>query len=156
ADSRSSRGKNASNSTRPGRLTRVEAATGDVSTKVDYDFVATVEIHRPPNNHIDVALAAELADTYERLNNDFGCRAIVLCSEGKHFSAGAALGGGPGNPSSELQADSVYAHALRMFSCSTPVVAAVQGSAVGGGLGLALSADFRVVAPETRLWPNFA
>jgi 2-(1,2-epoxy-1,2-dihydrophenyl)acetyl-CoA isomerase len=43
-----------------------------------------------------------------------------------------------------------------LFSMSTPVVAAVQGAAVGGGLGLALSADFRVASPESRFWANFA
>jgi enoyl-CoA hydratase/carnithine racemase len=43
-----------------------------------------------------------------------------------------------------------------MFAAATPVVAAVQGAAVGGGLGLALSADFRVASPETRFWANFA
>jgi enoyl-CoA hydratase/carnithine racemase len=128
----------------------------DVSVDVGDDYVATVEIHRPPNNFVDVALAAALADAYERLDEDPGCRAIVLCSEGKHFCAGAALGADADDPEAELQAGSVYREALRIFSCGVPVVAAVQGAAVGGGLGLALSADFRVVTPETRLWPNFA
>jgi enoyl-CoA hydratase/carnithine racemase len=129
---------------------------GDVSVDVGEDFVATVEIHRPPNNFIDVGLAAALAEAYERLEGDPGCRAIVLCSEGKHFCAGAALGNDAADPAGELQAAAVYLEAVRMFSCATPVVAAVQGAAVGGGLGLALSADFRVLAPDTRLWPNFA
>lgn len=128
----------------------------DVSVDVGDDFVATVEIHRPPNNFIDVELAASLADAYEQLDDDPACRAIVLCSEGKHFCAGAALGAGTADPQGDLQAGSVYRQAVRMFSCGVPVVAAVQGAAVGGGLGLALSADFRVMAPETRLWPNFA
>jgi enoyl-CoA hydratase/carnithine racemase len=120
------------------------------------DFVATIELHRPPNNFIDVALVKALADAYERLDNDRGCRAIVLCSEGKHFCAGAALDANATDSRGELQSASVYREAVRLFSCATPVVAAVQGAAVGGGLGLALSADFRVVSPESRLWPNFA
>jgi 2-(1,2-epoxy-1,2-dihydrophenyl)acetyl-CoA isomerase len=124
-----------------------------VSVELGGDFVATVEIHRPPNNHIDVALTAALADAYEALDQDHSCRAIVLCSEGKHFCAGAALGA---DSASALQASAVYEGAVRMFACAVPVVAAVQGAAVGGGLGLALSADFRVASPETRMWPNFA
>jgi enoyl-CoA hydratase/carnithine racemase len=66
------------------------------------------------------------------------------------------LGAEAADPEGELQAASVYREAVRVFSSTIPVVAAIQGAAVGGGLGLALSADFRVVSPETRLWPNFA
>jgi enoyl-CoA hydratase/carnithine racemase len=127
-----------------------------VSVDLGDDFVATVEIHRPPNNYIDVALATALADAYEALDRDSGCRSIVLCSEGKHFCAGGSLGADSDNPAGELQAAAVYKGAVRMFSCATPVVAAVQGAAVGGGLGLALSADFRAATPETRMWPNFS
>jgi 2-(1,2-epoxy-1,2-dihydrophenyl)acetyl-CoA isomerase len=43
-----------------------------------------------------------------------------------------------------------------LFAAATPVVAAVQGAAIGGGLGLALSADFRVASPSTRFAANFA
>jgi enoyl-CoA hydratase/carnithine racemase len=50
----------------------------------------------------------------------------------------------------------LYREALRLFAAATPVVAAVQGAAVGGGLGLALSADFRVASPGSRLSANFA
>ena len=45
---------------------------------------------------------------------------------------------------------------MRLLEAETPVVAAVQGAAIGGGLGLALSADFRVAAPEARFAANFA
>ena len=120
------------------------------------DFVATVEIHRPPNNHIDAELVAAVAEAYETLDADPACRAIVLCSEGKHFCAGAALAAESADPAGRLQAAAVYEEARRMFAAATPVVAAVQGAAVGGGLGLALSADFRVASPETRFWANFA
>ena len=131
---------------------------GDVEVRVDSStFVATVEIRRPPNNFFDVALIRSLADAYESLDADpAACRAIVLCSEGKHFCAGAdftgrsGAGGGPGSTGD------LYAEALRLFRAATPVVAAVQGAAVGGGLGLACSADFRVVAPSSRLTANFS
>jgi 2-(1,2-epoxy-1,2-dihydrophenyl)acetyl-CoA isomerase len=133
------------------------ADDSEVTVELSDAFVATVEIRRPPDNFIDVALIAGLADAYEALGRDPACRAIVLCSEGKHFCAGAALGQ-EGNQSNgeQLRAGDVYREALRLFTANTPVVAAVQGAAVGGGLGLALSADFRVASPESRFWANFA
>src|SRR5690606_11000414 len=54
-----------------------------------------------------------------------------------------------------LGIDHIYVEAVRVFRCRKPVVAAVQGAAIGGGLGLAKSADFRVGGPETRFAANF-
>jgi enoyl-CoA hydratase/carnithine racemase len=50
----------------------------------------------------------------------------------------------------------VYRAAAALFTTSTPIVAAIQGAAVGGGLGLALAADFRVAGANTRFTANFA
>jgi enoyl-CoA hydratase/carnithine racemase len=133
----------------------VKQQFGDVTVQVGDDYVATVEIHRPPNNFFDIALISDLADVYEGLDDEDGCRAIVLCSEGKHFCAGANFSSGPqggaGGRGSEL-----YTEAIRLARTKTPVVAAVQGAAIGGGLGLACSADFRVACPEARFAANFA
>jgi enoyl-CoA hydratase/carnithine racemase len=125
----------------------------DVTVSLDSANVATVEIRRPPNNFFDATLIRDLADAYEALDADLGCRAIVLCSEGKHFCAGANLGSAA-SPADEPR--SLYEQALRLFAARTPVVAAVQGAAVGGGLGLALSADFRVATEQSRFSANFA
>jgi 2-(1,2-epoxy-1,2-dihydrophenyl)acetyl-CoA isomerase len=119
------------------------------------DLVATVEIHRPPANYFDAGLIAELADAYERLDDDPAARAIVLCSEGRHFCAGAMLNSGD-RAEGPRETARLYDEAVRMFAARTPVVAAVQGAAIGGGLGVALSADFRVASPETRFAANFA
>jgi len=121
------------------------------------ELVATVEIHRPPHNYFDHALIRELADAYERIDADPQARAIVLCSEGSAFCAGANF---PqrmeqGEELVRGGAGSLYEEAVRLFRARTPVVAAVQGAAVGGGLGLALSADFRIAAPEARFCANF-
>jgi enoyl-CoA hydratase/carnithine racemase len=124
-----------------------------VTVAAGAEHVATVEIHRPPANFFDAALIRELADAYESLDADPACRAIVLCSEGKHFCAGADLGAAD-NAAEEPRA--LYRQALRLFAAATPVVAAVQGAAVGGGLGLALSADFRVASSASRFSANFA
>jgi enoyl-CoA hydratase/carnithine racemase len=118
------------------------------------EHVAVVELHRPPSNFFDVDLIRGIADALDGLEADRGCRAIVLCSEGKHFCAGAAIGSGPADPTRTPLA--LYKEGLRLFVNQVPIVAAVQGAAVGGGLGLALAADFRVAAPETRFSCNFA
>ncbi len=123
---------------------------GDVTARLGEDYVAEVEIHRAPNNFFDTELITNLADAFERLDES-PCRAIVLCSEGKHFCAGANFGGPRRDDSGSL-----YGEAVRLFRTRTPVVAAVQGAAVGGGLGLALMPDFRVAAPEARFVANFA
>ena len=122
------------------------------------DYVATVEIHRPPNNFFDFDLIREIADTYERLDDDSDCRAIVLCSLGKHFCAGANFQSREswGQEQLDNQARRLYVEAVRIFSNRKPVVAAVHGAAIGGGLGLALSADFRVTCAESRFSANFA
>lgn len=124
----------------------------DVTVALD-DHIATVEFHRPPNNFFDVSLIEQLVEAVFALDEDPGCRAVVLCSEGKNFCAGADLG-----PESTLidQTDVLYAQAVRLYSARKPIIAAVQGAAVGGGLGLALAADFRVASPETRFRCNFA
>ncbi|HEB89564.1 MAG TPA: enoyl-CoA hydratase/isomerase family protein [Deltaproteobacteria bacterium] len=138
-------------------------ATGDLSCEIDRDFIATLEIRRPPANFFDHALIRQLADTLERLDSDDRCRVAILCSEGKHFCAGADFGG-EGTRTTEKGASAgerpaeghLYDEAVRLFATKTPVVAAVQGAAIGGGLGLALFADFRVATPESRFSANFA
>jgi 2-(1,2-epoxy-1,2-dihydrophenyl)acetyl-CoA isomerase len=125
----------------------------DVTVELGDDFVASVEMHRPPDNYFDRKLIEELADTFQALDALPGCRAIVLCSEGKHFCAGARLGGGEGLDGGPR---ALYAEAVRLFEVTTPVIAAVHGAAIGGGLGLACSADFRVGCPQARFAANFA
>src|SRR5262245_57535217 len=129
---------------------------GDVSLTVDADFVATVEIHRPPDNYFDVALIRSLAEAYDEVDGRDDARAIVLASEGKHFCAGADFRRGGAGDDADASGATLYGEATRLFRAAAPVVAAVQGAAVGGGLGLACSADFRVACPEARFVANFA
>ncbi|MBL6688338.1 MAG: enoyl-CoA hydratase/isomerase family protein [Pseudomonadales bacterium] len=130
---------------------------GDVHVTILDNFVAVCEINRAPNNFFDQALISDLADAFEAIDNHPGARAIVLCSEGKHFCAGANFaspdrGSAPRDPDSP---NPLYTEAVRLFRGKTPVIAAVQGAAVGGGFGLAVMADFRIVTPETRMTANF-
>jgi 2-(1,2-epoxy-1,2-dihydrophenyl)acetyl-CoA isomerase len=129
---------------------------GDVSLAVDDHFVATVEIHRPPDNYFDVALIRSLAEAYDEVDERDDARAIVLASEGKHFCAGADFRAGGRGDDADTSGTTLYGEAARLFRAATPVVAVVQGAAVGGGLGLACSADFRVACPEARFVANFA
>jgi 2-(1,2-epoxy-1,2-dihydrophenyl)acetyl-CoA isomerase len=131
--------------------------TDEIAVSIDDAYVATVEIHRPPNNYFDVGLITALADVFARLDDDDTCRAIVLCSEGRHFCAGANLGGaGDAQQFQPGQGGDLYREAVRIFNGRLPVVAAVQGAAIGGGLGLACAADFRVASPRSRFAANFS
>lgn len=126
----------------------------ELSVTVDRDsHVALVEIHRPPHNYFDTVLIRELADTWETLDGDPGCRAIVLCSEGRSFCAGRDFGGDRGQDDSP---EALYQQAARLLETGLPWVAAVQGAAIGGGLGLAMAADFRLAGPRASFSANFA
>jgi enoyl-CoA hydratase/carnithine racemase len=124
--------------------------------------VALVEIRRPPNNFFDIALIHEIAAALEALDADETCRATVLAAQGKVFCAGANFGDGgsldaqgrrPGEQSQGV--GHLYMQAVRLFRIKKPIIAAVHGPAVGGGLGLAMVADFRVTCPEARFVANF-
>jgi enoyl-CoA hydratase/carnithine racemase len=119
--------------------------------------VAIVEIQRPPHNFFDFELIEGIADRLEAIDADDGCRAVVLCAQGKSFCAGADFSKGRRAPAarSPNATNPLYLEAIRIFSCRKPIVVAVQGPAIGGGLGLALVGDFRVTCPEGRFSANF-
>jgi len=128
---------------------------GDVTVTLD-GHVAVLEISRPPNNHVSVELMRDLADAFEDLDADPACRALVLASAGKVFCGGADLHAPSGIATGNFdEVNPLYTQAVRLFSNKKPIVAAIQGAAVGAGLGLALVADFRVAAPEARFSANF-
>ena len=119
--------------------------------------VAIVEMCRPPHTFFDVEMIRALADAFEALDNDVECRSIVLCAQGTAFCAGANFGKREArrDTDSPRRVNPIYDEALRIFACAKPVVAAIHGPAVGGGLGLALVADFRVACREARFSANF-
>jgi enoyl-CoA hydratase/carnithine racemase len=118
--------------------------------------LAIIEIHRPPHNYVSIPLMKELADVLERIDLDPEIRCCVLATEGKSFSAGADFS----TPTDIAQPGSegvrqLYVEAVRLFATKKPIIALVQGAAVGAGLGLALVADFRIAGPEARFSANF-
>lgn len=135
----------------------------DIAVSVD-DHVMTVEIQRPPHNFFDHSLIGQIADAFAAADDDPNCRAIVLAAQGKHFCAGANFGTGRDDDSGSRDFTEegfrnttgiLYREAARLFANAKPVIGAVQGAAIGGGLGLALVPDFRVACPEARFAANF-
>jgi len=127
--------------------------------------VTTIEIRRPPLNFFDISLINQIADALTDIDNDPEARAVVLAAQGKAFCAGANFSDPArqeqearekSDPASSLgQISHLYLQAVRIFRNKKPIVAAVHGAAIGGGLGLAVSADFRVTCPEARFSANF-
>ncbi|MBL4802119.1 MAG: enoyl-CoA hydratase/isomerase family protein [Emcibacter sp.] len=111
--------------------------------------VAVIEFSRPPLNFFSVGLLREIVDAFEEADQQDDIRAIVLSSAGKNFCAGADLAGESSDPFE------LYEQAERLFSIRKPSIVAIQGAAIGGGLGLAVAADFRVVTPKSKLSANF-
>lgn len=127
-------------------------------TTTHQGHVAIVTFTRPPHNFADLALIEGVGEAFAAADADRAVRAIVLRSEGRIFCAGADLANA--NPVSAEQAragerNPFYVAAARLFAVRKPVVAAVQGAAVGAGLGLALVADFRIATPAARFVANF-
>src|SRR5689334_14487361 len=123
-------------------------------------LVATVEIRRPPNNFFDAALIAEIGQAFERIDADPAIRTIVLAAEGRHFCAGADFSkrmdtGTVQESSRSGGGRHLYKEAIRLIRTKKPIVGAIHGAAVGGGLGLALVPDFRVTCTEARFSANF-
>lgn len=135
----------------------------DIAVALD-GHIMTVEIQRPPQNFFDHSLIGQIADAFAEADENPECRAIVLAAQGKHFCAGANFGSGKDGESGSRDfteegfrntTGKLYREAARLFGNAKPVVGAIQGAAIGGGLGLALVPDFRVACPEARFGANF-
>ena len=142
-----------------------------IGVTLDRAHVATVELRNGQFNYFDLRMISELCDAFGVLDEDPTCRAIVLAAQGKAFCAGANFGGGSSNASpfgdvADEDGDEgsifrrttgrLYGHAVRLFQNKKPIVGAIHGSAVGGGLGLALVPDFRVTCKEAKFSANFS
>ena len=118
--------------------------------------VGEIVFRHPEHNHANLELLSRVADALDAFDTDPEVRAVVLASDGKAFCAGAdfAADANLGGPSSRPVVR-FYRQAIRIFGSKKPIVVAVQGAAIGAGLGLALAGDFRVAADEARFAANF-
>lgn len=118
--------------------------------------VAIVTFANPPLNYATVGLLRGIADTLTALDEDPTIRAVLLRASGKVFCAGADLASENGfGASGSDPLREFYDQVIRLFSTRKPIVAEVQGAAIGAGLGLAVCADFRVASPSARFAANF-
>lgn len=129
------------------------------------DGVADVRLSRPDKrNALDPAMFAGLVTTGERLRADPAVRVVVLSGEGPDFCAGLDFGSFRAMesgerlsataqlPPSDGPAQATGQRAAHVWAeLPVPVIAAVRGNALGGGLQIALGADIRIVAPDARL-----
>ena len=118
------------------------------------DGVAVTTINRPPANALSRALIQEVNTLLDKVENDDSVRVIVLHGEGKFFSAGADIkeftSVTSGAEFSELAA-SGQAVFERLEKFHKPVIAAIHGAALGGGLELAMSCHMRFVTERAKL-----
>jgi enoyl-CoA hydratase len=123
-----------------------------VTTTIAADGVAEVVVEHPPVNALPVAGWFELAHTLRTLGDDEAVHAVVLRAEGRGFNAGVDI--------KELQAERDGHHALvsvnrgcyeafaAVYECAVPVIAAVHGFCLGGGIGLVGNADVIIASDD--------
>ena len=115
------------------------------------DGVAVVRLNRPPLNPLSSGLLGELAETAEALAADPSVKAVVVTGEGtRAFAAGADISefGGPGEARQITPPFRRAAAALEAIS--RPVIAAVRGFCLGGGMEMAMACDLRIAAADAR------
>jgi len=135
-----------------------------------HGHVGLIELRDPPHNFLSVEQVREIADVLDGFATNMDVRAAVLMAEGKSFCAGANFGssrsttqrsGAPEGASTPAESgtggrpEDLYAQAARLCEAEIPWIAAVHGPAIGGGLGLAMTATMRVTCPEARFAANF-
>jgi methylglutaconyl-CoA hydratase len=118
--------------------------------------VVQVTMNRPAVfNAFDEAMIGELDAAFARLEADPSVRVVVLAGAGPHFSAGADLqwmqrAAAAGEDDNRADARRFAAMLARIAACPKPTIARVQGSALGGGVGLACACDIAVAADDAR------
>jgi enoyl-CoA hydratase/carnithine racemase len=128
------------------------------------DGVLTITLNRPDRlNAFTAQMGRELIEAFEASDADDDVRAVIVTGAGRAFCAGADLGGG-GNTFDwrEVQTDDAVPRdtggtvSLRIFSSLKPVIAAINGPAVGVGVTMTLPMDVRLVAEDAKLGFVFA
>jgi enoyl-CoA hydratase/carnithine racemase len=126
------------------------------------DGIATVTLNRPERlNAVNGTVIRELVDAFDRADADDTVRAVIVTGAGRAFCAGADLGGGA--KTFDGRADNPEAHrdggglvTLRVFEMTKPVIAAINGPAVGFGITFTLPMDVRLASSTAKIGFVFA
>ncbi|MGA1183743.1 MAG: crotonase/enoyl-CoA hydratase family protein, partial [Ilumatobacteraceae bacterium] len=146
------------------------ASAADIAARVSvtmHEGIAHVRLTRPDKrNALDDAMFQAIAQAGERVKHDTSVRAVVLSGDGASFCAGLDFGGfqamGSGNSgdgsatAAGSMKDGRITHLAQQIcwvwqEVPVPVIAALQGHALGGGMQLALGADIRIAHPDTKM-----
>jgi enoyl-CoA hydratase/carnithine racemase len=136
-------------------------------SEIDYSVdggVATITLDRPDHlNAFTVQMCAELLDAFDRADADDDVRAVIVTGRGRAFCAGADLSGGGATFDAGGRPPSPWPHRdaggvlnLRIFRSLKPVIAAINGPAVGVGATMTLPMDIRVMADTAKVGFVFA
>lgn len=125
------------------------------------DSIATVTLARPEKmNAFTGVMMRELLDVFDVIDADDAVRAVIVTGDGKAFCAGADLSGGAktfddgdwsSNSDDSVRRDGGGQVTLRIFACKKPVIAAINGAAVGIGATMTLPMDVRLASSAARI-----
>jgi enoyl-CoA hydratase/carnithine racemase len=128
------------------------------------DRILTITLNRPERlNAFTPTMGRELIEAFDRADADDDVRAVIVTGEGRGFCAGADLGGGSSTfdwrdrqTDDEVPRDGGGVVALRIFDSTKPVIAAINGPAVGVGITMTLPMDIRLAAEGAKIGFVFA
>jgi len=139
---------------------------GQIAYELDADGILTITLDRPEQlNAFTGQMQHEMIDALDRADADDSVRAIIVTGRGRGFCAGADLSGGPNTFNSAARGgpadiadyrDGGGQLTLRIFECKKPVIAAINGPAVGVGITMTLAMDMRLASDNARMGFVFA
>jgi enoyl-CoA hydratase len=128
-----------------------EAVSTDIVTLEVSDYIALVTLNRPPVNALDRAMRERIVSVFDEISERDDIRVAVLTASGKVFCSGADLKDRPDatQPGAFLSHNRITRETGNSIrECAKPVIAAVNGAALGAGLGLMASCDIYLASEE--------